>query len=78
MAKYINPYTDFGFEKLFGDEYEQSRLSYLEVKEAVNTAELDGRKRREHEIAKEMKEAGEPNDKIKKYTGLTDGEIDKL
>lgn len=60
------------------DEYEQSRLSYLEVKEAVNTAEMDGRKKREHEIAKEMKEAGEPKEKIKKYTGLTDNEIDKL
>ncbi|MCB0519138.1 MAG: PD-(D/E)XK nuclease family transposase [Lewinellaceae bacterium] len=60
------------------DEYEQSRLSYLEVKEAVNTAEMDGRKRREHEIAKEMKESGEPKDKIKKYTGLTEDEIDKL
>lgn len=60
------------------DEYEQSRLSYLEVKEAVNTAEMDGRKKREYEIAKEMKDAGEPKDKIKKYTGLTDKEIDRI
>lgn len=60
------------------DEYEQSRLSYLEVKEAVNTAEMDGRKKEKMDIAKEMKEAGEPIEKIKRYTGLTDGEIDKL
>jgi predicted transposase/invertase (TIGR01784 family) len=60
------------------DEYEQSRLSYLEVKEAVNTAEMDGRKKREFEIAKEMKAAGEPKEKIIKYTGLTIKEIDKL
>jgi predicted transposase/invertase (TIGR01784 family) len=60
------------------DEYEQSRLSYLEVKEAVNTAEMDGRKKEKMTIAKEMKEAGEPKEKIKRYTGLTDGEIDKL
>ncbi len=60
------------------DEYEQSRLSYLEVKEAVNTAEMDGRKKEKYEIAKEMKTAGEPNEKIKKYTGLTDGEIDRI
>ena len=88
MAKYINPYTDFGFKKLFGEEAnkspeqingdEQSRLSYLEVKEAVNTAEMDGRKRAGFEVAKEMKNGGETSDKIKKYTGLTDSEIEKL
>lgn len=118
MARYINPYTDFGFKKLFGEEankdllidflnqllppqhqiadvtfktaevanmtseqraeYEQSRLSYLELKEVKNTAEMDGRKKREHEIAQGMKIAGEPKEKIKKYTGLTDDEIDRL
>jgi hypothetical protein len=60
------------------DEYEQSRLSYLEVKEAVNTAEMDGRKKEKVEIAREMKASGEPIEKIKKYTGLTGGEIEKL
>lgn len=60
------------------DEYQQSRLSYLEVKEAVNTAEMDGHKRARFEMAREMKEAGEPKEKIKRYTGLTDSEIDKL
>jgi hypothetical protein len=84
MPKYINPYTDFGFKKLFGEEasltseqwaeYEQSRLSYYEMREAVNTAEMDGRKK----VAKEMKKAKEPIEKIKLYTGLTDSEIDKL
>lgn len=59
-------------------EYEQSRLSYLELKEVKNTAEMDGRKKREHEIAQGMKIAGEPKEKIKKYTGLTDDEIDRL
>jgi len=88
MARYINPYTDFGFKKLFGeeanmtpeqrDEYEQSRLSYLEVQEVANTAEMDGRKKEKNEIAKEMKEAGEPLEKIMKYTGLTADEIGKL
>lgn len=116
MARYINPYTDFGFKKVFGeeankdllvdflnqllqepifekafktaevanmspeqrDEYEQSRLSYLEVKEAVSTAEMDGRKKREHEIAREMKAAGEPVSKISQYTGLNSQEIERL
>jgi predicted transposase/invertase (TIGR01784 family) len=60
------------------DEYEQSRLSYLEVKEAVNTAEMDGMKKQALLIGKEMKDSGEPTDKIRRYTGLTDAEIDKL
>jgi predicted transposase/invertase (TIGR01784 family) len=60
------------------DEYEQSRLSYLEVKEAVNTAEMDGRKKEKIDIAKEMKNSDETRDKIKRYTDLTDSEIDKL
>jgi hypothetical protein len=60
------------------DEYEQSRLSYLEVQEVANAAEMDGRKKEKNEIAKEMKEAGEPLEKIMKYTGLTADEIGKL
>ena len=88
MAKYINPYTDFGFKKLFGeeaevanftpaqrDEYEQSRLSYLEVKEAVNTAELDGMKKKAIEIARDMKIEGFDTSTIKRLTGLSDEDI---
>ncbi|HPH19563.1 MAG TPA: Rpn family recombination-promoting nuclease/putative transposase [Haliscomenobacter sp.] len=60
------------------DEYEQSRLSYLEVKEAVNTAEMDGHKRARIEIARELKKNGVAKDIIKKSTGLSDDEIDKL
>lgn len=60
------------------NEYEQSRLSYLEVKEAVNTAEMDGRKKEKHEIAKELKKIGVDKEIIKKSTGLSSDEIDKL
>jgi predicted transposase/invertase (TIGR01784 family) len=59
-------------------EYEQSRLSYMEVKEAVNTAEMDGYKRARVEMARDMKKANEQKEKIMKYTGLAEGEIDKL
>jgi predicted transposase/invertase (TIGR01784 family) len=55
-------------------EYEQSRLSYYEMREAVNTAEMDGRRK----VAKEMKKAKEPIEKIKLYTGLSEIEIDRL
>jgi predicted transposase/invertase (TIGR01784 family) len=60
------------------DEYEQSRLSYLEVKEAVNTAEMGGRKKEKMEIAKEMKKEGFDKGTIKRLTGLSDDEIGKL
>ncbi len=97
MSKYINPYTDFGFKKLFGeevanltplqrDEYEQSRLHYLGVKAAVDTAEMDGRKKgrlegkieEKLEIAENLKMAGVDREIIKKTTGLSDEEIDRL
>lgn len=115
MAKYINPYTDFGFKKLFGeeankdllldflnqllpphhqiadlhfknvenlpeqrDEYEQSRMSYIELKEVANTATMEGRKKRELEIAKELKKNLVPKEIIKSSTGLSDEEIDRL
>ena len=60
------------------DEYEKSKLSYMEVVEVKNTAEMDGRKKEKMNIAKEMKVAGEPFDKISKYTALTLDEISKL
>jgi len=44
----------------------------------VNTAEMDGRKKEKHEIAKEMKKEGFDNTTIKRLTGLSDDEIDKL
>jgi predicted transposase/invertase (TIGR01784 family) len=60
------------------DEYEQSRLSYLEVKEAINTAELDGYKRARIEMARQMKKEGFDKETIKRLTGLSDEELDKL
>ncbi len=56
------------------DEYEQSRLSYYEVKEVANTAKLDARK----EIAREMKKEGFNNEMIKRLTGLSDADISSL
>jgi predicted transposase/invertase (TIGR01784 family) len=60
------------------NEYERSRLSYLEVKEAVNTAEMDGQKKAKYEIAKGMKLEGFDLATIKRLTGLLDDEINKL
>jgi len=33
MSKYINPYTDFGFKKLFGEEVEFKPYSLIETRE---------------------------------------------
>lgn len=60
------------------EQYQESLLTYIEVKEVVKTAEDDGRKKREIEIAKQMKVDGEPTEKISKYTGLSRKDIDDL
>lgn len=66
MARYINPYD------------ERSRLSYLEVKEALNTAEMDGHKRARLEMAKQMKSENFELSVIARLTGLSLEEIQKL
>ncbi|MBN1970413.1 MAG: hypothetical protein JXR48_10090 [Candidatus Delongbacteria bacterium] len=55
--KYINPFTDFGFKKLFGeeankevaaltseeqDEYEESLKVYRDLKNVIDTAKVEG------------------------------------
>ncbi|MEI6745199.1 MAG: hypothetical protein WCL34_04505 [Methylococcaceae bacterium] len=55
ISKYFNPYTDFGFKKLFGevshlsseqyDDYLKSILSYNEAKSMTDTAFFDGEKK---------------------------------
>ena len=60
------------------EQYQESLLTYIEVKEVVKTAEADGEKKKALEIAKELKEDGFSSDKIMKYTGLSKDEIDEL
>ena len=40
------------------EEYQESLLTYIEVKEVAKTAENDGRKKREVEIAQKLKSMG--------------------
>ena len=55
-AKYINPFTDFGFKKIFGgkaelaklgqvelDSYENSLKTYRDLKGVIDTAFDDGK-----------------------------------
>jgi len=84
--KYINPYTDFGFEKLFKQaeiakyddierlQYEASLKEYWDYYSTVKTA-VDNKAK---EIAREMKADGVPIATIAKYTGLSTEEIERL
>ncbi len=108
--RYINPFTDFGFKKIFGEEankdllidflklfevaeiatynpqeqiaYQDSVKSYRDWKNVMDTVfekgTEEGGKVREREIARQMKLAGEPTDKISTFTGLPTDEIDRL
>ncbi|PWK26346.1 putative transposase/invertase (TIGR01784 family) [Arcicella aurantiaca] len=64
------------------EQYQESLMSYIEIREVINTAiqsaENDGRKKEKYNIAKEMKKDGEPLDKIMRYTGLSEKEINGL
>jgi hypothetical protein len=69
LPRYINPYTDFGFKKLFGEEgklfdtsqmtmaqrdaYEQSVMDYIGVREVAVTAKED--RDEEHILRMDMK-----------------------
>jgi hypothetical protein len=96
-AKYINPYTDFGFKKLFGEEaskeianfdekelaeYEESLKHYRDLKGVIDTSFEEGEKvgydKKAREMAKTMKNEGEPIEKISRYTNLSKEEIQKL
>ena len=83
--RYINPYTDFGFKKLFGTEmnkfspeerqdYEESVKIYRDLKNSLDTAEWKAKVK----IAREMKADGIPTATISKYTKLPIEEIEGL
>ncbi len=89
--KFINPFTDYGFKKIFGSEpnfddekqkYFNSLKHYLDLKNSFDTARVEGiaegEKKREIEIAIKFIQKGYTNDIIKDGTDLLDDEIEKL
>ena len=88
--RYINPYTDFGFKKLFEQaeiaryseterrQYEESKKVFWDNYSVIKTAERKGRKEGQKEIARKMKADGLPNEVIAKYTGLSIDEIEEV
>ena len=75
-GKYINPYTDFGFKKLFEErqDYEESVKIYRDLKNSLDTAVWKANK----EIARRMKTKGYAVENIAEITGLTVKEIEGL
>lgn len=79
--KYINPFTDFGLQKLFEaaeiakftaeekNKYEESLKYYRDLKNVVDTSFDEGKAERSVEIARQMKAEGEPVEKIIRFTG---------
>ncbi|MFZ4474510.1 MAG: Rpn family recombination-promoting nuclease/putative transposase [Saprospiraceae bacterium] len=79
------------FEKLFSvaeiakftpeerKRYEQSLKQYRDLKNVIDTSYLEGKAEgkaeEKSEIARQMKADGEPVEKIRRYTGLTEEEI---
>ena len=83
--KYINPYTDFGFKKLFGTEiarysdderwqYEESKKVFWDNYSVMKTAVDNNSK----EIARRMKARGYSIEDIAAVTDLSVDEIKKL
>jgi len=117
-ARFINPYTDFGFKKLFGEEankiqeimseqaefanstqqqlqaYEDSLKVYRDLKGVIDTSHDEGydeglivgeerglhkgRNQEKIDMARLMKQGGEPIEKIVRYTVLSPADIEKL
>ena len=91
--KYINPYTDFGFKKLFGTEiarytdderwqYEESKKVFWDNYSVMETAHEkgihEGKEIANYDAARRMKNDGMLVELIAKYTGLTAEEIEKM
>ncbi|MBD0376656.1 MAG: PD-(D/E)XK nuclease family transposase [Flavisolibacter sp.] len=60
------------------DKYENSLKAYRDLKGVIDTAFDEGKMEGKMETAKVMKAEGEPLEKISRYTGLSEDEINKL
>ncbi len=59
-------------------KYEESLKYYRDLKNVVDTSYEEGKAEGKAEIARQMKADGEPVEKIIRYTGLTEDEIERL
>ena len=59
-------------------EYEASKMAYRDIKNSIDTAKEEGKNEKALEIAKNMLADGVDINLIKKYSGLTQEQIDKM
>jgi predicted transposase YdaD len=90
MSRYINPYTDFGFKKLFGEEANKDLLMdwlrYLEVNAALQTAEekgkVEGKIEERHSIystiVPKLAAEGRSVPEIAQFLGITEKEVNAI
>ena len=89
-GRYVNPYTDFGFKRLFETaeiarfsesemrDYEESLKNLRDLGNVLNTAKEEGRKEKTLEIARNLLQAGIAEDVVAATTGLSVEEIQNL
>ena len=88
--RFINPYTDFGFKKLFDQaeiakysdaerrQYEASQKEYWDYTSTLETAERKGVLKEKTETVQRMKSKGFSVEDISEIAGLTIDEVKKL
>jgi predicted transposase/invertase (TIGR01784 family) len=88
QEKYLNPFTDFGFKKIFGEE--PNLKVYWDIHAVIETAKDDafdegkvegkiqGKIEGKIEVAKNLISLRLDNETIVKATGLTIEEVDSL
>jgi hypothetical protein len=77
--RYINPFTDFGFKKIFGEEANKDSLKYYwDLKNVMDTAVEEAVDNTKIEIAKKMLKRNVMIEIIAEDTGLTIEQVQKL
>ena len=81
--RYVNPYTDFGFKKLFGTELNKDYWDYYSTmktahKKGLVEGRAEGRAEGILSVASNLKRSGMSLDEIAKMTGLPVQEIENL
>ncbi len=81
--KYMNPFTDFGFKKIFGEEINKDLLPtnqnslkyYRDLKNSLDTAREEGELKAKREIANKLLQNNIEIELIISTTGLSEDEI---
>ena len=83
MSKFINPFTDIGFKRIFGDDnvraYRDTNIVMEgQYQEGEKKGRAEGRAEERIANARSLKENGVPIDVIAKSLSLTDEELAQL